>query len=142
MINFMMPLMERLRLKGSILVVAAGNDGIDLDTDRTRGLLTWFRGHTFQATVDGESREYVMDNIVVAASSDESGRLSRFSNYGRDIFIAPGENIRSCAAPPNEFDVGSGTSYAAAHVAGTLAKLMARYPSKTYSEIIECYRLN
>eukprot|EP00597_Dinobryon_sp_UTEXLB2267_P012708 CAMPEP_0170115130 /NCGR_PEP_ID=MMETSP0020_2-20130122/11235_1 /TAXON_ID=98059 /ORGANISM="Dinobryon sp., Strain UTEXLB2267" /LENGTH=61 /DNA_ID=CAMNT_0010342487 /DNA_START=1 /DNA_END=183 /DNA_ORIENTATION=+ len=61
----MTPLMKKLRLQGFILVVAAGNAGLDND----RGVNDLFVHFTNLKFVL-DNRTYVMDNIVQVAAVD------------------------------------------------------------------------
>jgi len=133
--DFLTPLMSRLRLKGSILVVATGNgDKNKVGTDIDRSV-----DNLFAPFVDVESGE---NNIVFVAAVDPAGQLASFSNYGRTkvMLAAPGVDIRSCSFPPNKFKVDSGTSFAAPQVAVTLAMMVARFPYETHTQIIDRLR--
>ena len=132
-ITFISPFMERLRLKGSILVLAAGNDAIDIDNN-SNDLFTHFINLPFVK----DNREYIMNNIVTVAAVNQFGQLSNFSNFGTKVMLAaPGENIYSCSLLPNEFKVDSGTSFAAPQVAATLAMMVNIFNGETYYRIIE-----
>ena len=70
----------------------------------------------------------VADAITVAASNDRDD-VTSFSNFGAcvDIF-APGEDIWSASSTGGNARLSlSGTSMAAPHVAGALARLLSRY---------------
>ena len=74
--------------------------------------------------------------IIPTASTSSIGTRSSFSNYGHHIVIAaPGENIPLTGN--NGYASGSGTSYAAPHVAGTIALMLSLNPDLTMPQIIE-----
>lgn len=79
-------------------------------------------------------------SIVVGASTPNDTRAG-FSNYGRCIdLFAPGVGIRSAFTSTLSCHGGSegvlsGTSQAAAHVAGVAARLWAEHPTSTSTEI-------
>jgi len=131
-ITFITPCMERLRLKGSILVMAAGNVSVDID-NTANDLFTHFINLPFAY----DNREYTMDNIVTVAAVNQYGQLSNFSNFGTKVMLAaPGERIYSCSFPPNQFRVYSGTSFAAPQVAATLAMMVDIFQDETHTQII------
>jgi hypothetical protein len=74
---------QAARAAGVPIVVAAGNDGIDLDAHPT-----------YPAA-------YGYDNIIVVAAHDHAGKLCSFSNYGNATvhLAAPGEFIPACGMP-------------------------------------------
>ncbi len=81
---------------------------------------------------------YDHPNIISVTSTDQNDGLSGFSNFGAtnvDI-AAPGSLILSCF-PGDTYQILSGTSMAAPHVAGTAALLKGIYPDMPYSEIKE-----
>src|SRR5581483_7872035 len=65
-----------------------------------------------------------MPNVVGTAATDKDGRLTSFSNTGDVAVAAPGVSIQTLA-PGNGYAVVSGTSAAAAIVAGEAALLAA-----------------
>ncbi|MCL2739891.1 MAG: S8 family serine peptidase [Oscillospiraceae bacterium] len=69
-----------------------------------------------------------MDEVICVGSIGENKRISSFSNWGSTLdFVAPGEGILT-RRPTNDY-VESGTSPAAAHVAGICALLKLNFPS-------------
>ena len=110
-----------LRDSNIIVVAACGNSSINIDLSPT-----------FPAGYD-------FDNIVSVASTTNNDTLSAFSNYGptRVHLAAPGDNIYSTWSPTDSFyQTGSGTSFAAPYVVGTLALMLTKYPAETYQQII------
>jgi len=143
-IAYITPVLMKLRAKGSILVVAAGNKRVD--TDIRPDLLSSFitRG---------------MDNIVaVAALNQDDLRLwecptvvrndgsviETGSNFGKEsvLLAAPGEKIVSSTTLHNKFGRMTGTSQAAPKVAAVLAMMANRFPTRSYSELIDRLRMS
>ena len=105
--------------EGVIYVVAAGNDGRDAST---------------------YSPAHVRDVITVGAYN-QAEEFASFSNYGPTVdILAPGENILSLSHLASETKnaeaiLASGTSYAAPHVTGAVARYLGIYPEATASEV-------
>jgi hypothetical protein len=76
---------------GVPIIVASGNDGIDLNLHPT-----------YPAS-------YPFDNIIVVAAHDHAGLMSKFSNFGRTAvhLAAPGEFITACTLPDPVYPWGS-----------------------------------
>lgn len=88
--------------EGAVLVAAVGNDGSSAPT--------------FPAGDRG---------VIGVSSTDQSDALSSSSNYGQAVFLgAPGAGIATTSAG-GDYGTISGTSAAAAHVAGAAALLKA-----------------
>ncbi len=69
-------------------------------------------------------------HVIAVGSSSQSDARSSFSNYGPELdLVAPGENIVStlctCAGFSGGYGSGGGTSFAAPHVAGVAALIIA-----------------
>jgi subtilisin family serine protease len=112
--------------KGVLRVHAAGNDAPNLETERNFPNRTYLTGGTAKNWIE------------VGASSWQGaeGLAAEYSNYGRtqvDLF-APGSDVKS-AAPGNEYEAHSGTSFAAPVVTGVAALIMSHYPSLTAADV-------
>ena len=100
-----------------LVITAAGNDGRDND-----------RFGFFPASSNAE-------NVITAAAINRYGQLSWFSNYGANTVHlgAPGSEILSTALSGHE--TFSGTSAAAAHVAGACVMQLLHNPELTAQEV-------
>jgi thermitase len=104
--------------KNVLLVVAAGNDGEDID----------------EAPVYPAS--YGDSNILAVAASTADDTLASFSNYGAESVdvAAPGDGILSTYLGGG-YKVLSGTSMAAPYAAGVAALLRKQEPDATYGDL-------
>lgn len=110
---------DTARSLGAVVVVAAGNSGVDAQ---------------FSTPANCSA-------AVTVAATDSNGLLAYFSNYGSLVDVAaPGVNIQSTinsgATVPvsdNVYANYSGTSMATPHVAGTLALMFSKDPTLTPS---------
>lgn len=126
----------RAQKAGVIVVVAAGNDGIDQDT---------IVNPAFPAAFD-------LDNLIVVGAHDPDDHFAGFSNYGaKSVHIsAPGVGIFSTMAGNRYGDQMAiyrdenggllqmgwdGTSMAAPIVAGAVALVWSYYPYENYHQI-------
>jgi hypothetical protein len=103
---------------GTLFVVAAGNDGADLDA------------------APQYPCAYDLPNILCVGASRHDDTVADFSNYGDlsvDVF-APGYGIYS-TQPGNAYEWSDGTSMASPHVAGEAALLLARNFALTAADI-------
>lgn len=107
---------------GAVVIVAAGNEGIDNDIQPS-----------YPAS-------YTLPNMVTVAATNKRNRLAAFSNYGTgsvDI-AAPGVDILSNVA--DRYESWSGTSMATPHVSGIAALLAAHRPDADPIEVADAIR--
>jgi subtilisin family serine protease len=127
----------RAQSAGVLVVVAAGNDGIDQDG---------VADPDFPAA-------YALDNLLVVAASDQNDEIATFSNFGaQSVHIAaPGVKILSTTtggtlyndvvaaytdANGNAHELDwDGTSMATPIVAGAAALVWSKYPDENYQQI-------
>lgn len=114
--------------KDVLIVNAAGNEGLDLDTK-----MVYPNDQTPQ-----NSTEIVNNVLTVGALNYEygSGLVATFSNFGKsnvDVF-APGTKIWS-TTPNNTYEYLQGTSMAAPAVAGVAAIIRSYYPKLTATQV-------
>jgi subtilisin family serine protease len=94
------------RRKGIVLVAAAGNAGPD--------------SAPLYPAAD--------PNVIAVSATDVDDRLLDVSNRGRQIALAaPGVDVL-LPAPGARYQIATGTSFAAAHVAGIAALMIAKNP--------------
>jgi len=116
--------------KGILFVTAAGNDGLNLDSDPIYPCA------------------YDLENLICVAASTDDDRLAAFSNYSSTLvhLAAPGEDVvgliptdlrpesetllanQESRAMSATFAVSSGTSFAAPHVTAVAALIFAGCP--------------
>ena len=103
---------------GMLFVVAAGNDGIDIDLEPD-----------YPASYD-------LDSVISVAATDRNGALASFSNVGVASvdLAAPGVSILS-TSPGNGYRLLQGTSMATPHVSGAAALIWARHPSASAAAV-------
>ncbi|WP_373496322.1 S8 family peptidase [Aquiflexum sp.] len=116
--------------KDVLFVLAAGNDGNDLDDPKNPN---YPNDHKY---IKGQ--EFVDNVITIGALISEFGEnmVAVFSNYGAqnvDIF-APGDKIYS-TMPENEYKFQGGTSMAAPMVSGLAALIRSHYPQLTANQV-------
>lgn len=104
--------------KGLLVVVAAGNDGRNINITPT-----------YPAS-------FKTPNMIVVAASRYSGKLAFFSNYGLNAvdIAAPGANILS-SVRGNSYEAWDGTSMATPQVVGVAALALSYKPELTVAEL-------
>jgi thermitase len=109
--------------KNTLLVVAAGNNGQNIDSDPI-----------YPAS-------FTQGNILTVAATTASGALASFSNYGKkNVDLgAPGSNIFSTYLG-STYKTLSGTSMAAPLVSAAAAMLRAKDSDLTYTQIKDALR--
>lgn len=111
-----------------LLVNAAGNEGLDLDTKRAYPNDQW----------PGHENEIADNVITVGALNYNYGEdlVAPFSNYGKtnvDVF-APGMQIWS-TVPLDKYKFLQGTSMASPEVAGIAAMIRSYFPKLTAAQV-------
>lgn len=117
-VNALKSTFENLNARGILVVVAAGNDGKDLD-----------QSADYPASFN-------MPNQITVAASTVLDYMSSWSNSSFNFvhIAAPGESIYS-TTPGNTYQSFQGTSMAAPFVSGAAALLMSAVPRATAYQI-------
>ena len=112
----------RARANGTIVVVAAGNESSNNDTDPT-----YPANYALTA-----------DNLVVVAATNQSDQLSSYSNYGAQsvTIAAPGDSILSTARGGG-YTFKSGTSLATPFISAAIALLRDEHPDWDHVRVID-----
>jgi subtilisin family serine protease len=124
----------------ALVVIAAGNYGSDND---------WYEDQSTARVPVRYAKDYPESTLTVMAT-DEFHTKAWFSNYGRETvdLAAPGVDIATTrraltdgpARTVRKFRRHTGTSPAAALVAGAAARLMSRYPKLEIAQVRDCLR--
>ncbi|GAB3645211.1 S8 family peptidase [Glycomyces tarimensis] len=102
---------------GVVIVAATGNERKQMDDERN----------------DPDKQVYYPANypkVIAVGATDINGALYAEENFGENMdLVAPGENLTVPSNGTDGYLSGqSGTSFAAPHVAGAVALLIAKYP--------------
>ena len=104
-------LVDYATAKGSLVVAASGNDGLNNDL-------------YLQSPAS-------LDGVLSVGASTAADRVSGFSNYGRNVDVyAPGEGILS-TYPNNQYRALSGTSFSSPLTSGIAGLIKAVHPDWT-----------
>ena len=119
----------RFQNNGGLLVASAGNQGDNEfgNTDITPQFPAGF----------GDARNFPqINNVISVGNLQPNGTRAPSSNFGQNSVhvFAPGTNIQT-TFPNNAYGSVNGTSFAAPHVAGAAALLMAAFPNEPVSQI-------
>ncbi|MBU3740968.1 MAG: T9SS type A sorting domain-containing protein [Candidatus Kapabacteria bacterium] len=102
--------------KGSLVVAASGNSGVDTDQ--------------FEFT------PACLDGVLSVGSTDNNDRVSSFSNYGwRMTTFAPGQSMLS-TFPNNQYRAADGTSFSSPVVSGICALVKSIHADWTPQQIM------
>jgi len=115
--NLVNAAIEYANNKGSVVVIAAGNSGSSQPDYPARNTDRWG---------------------IAAGSIDINGRMADTSNRAGstplDYVVAPGVDIYS-TTPDNNYEIETGTSMAAPHVAGVAALVLSTNPTLTPAQV-------
>ena len=126
--NFLDNKITEMNASNLVVVAAAGNDGVDVNSVSPAGVESII-------TVGAVNSSYLVGSFTNVPWTNPTGGY--FNNYGAalDLF-ALGVDV-SCAikTAPDAYDLVSGTSIAAGIAAGAAVQWAAKYPSKTSAEL-------
>ena len=126
--EFVLDALKYAASKDVLIINAAGNEGLDLDTK-----MVYPNDQTPQNSTE------IVDNVLTVGALNYdygSGLVAGFSNYGKsniDVF-APGTKIWS-TTPNNTYEFLQGTSMAAPAVAGVAAIIRSFYPKLSAAQV-------
>lgn len=114
--------------KGIVVVAAAGNDGVDVNTKSPAGVDNIITAGVY-------NRQFHITSYTNLPTGDSSA--TALNNYGNQVDIFALANDITVVNPntTNDYAVVSGTSLAAGIVAGTAAQIIQRSPSASSTEV-------
>lgn len=122
----LMQAVEKAWHHGIVVVAAAGNNGPGKNT----------------VTIPGQCKSIITVGSIDDYTKRGKGLKAGYSGRGptencvvKPEILAPGTEVRSCAARGNGYEIKSGTSMSAPVVSGALALLLQRYPHMTPVEV-------
>lgn len=116
------PVVEAIKRHPNVtFVVAAGNKKTDLSTRSPKNSLS----------------ANVLDNMIVVAAADESGKRASYSNYGAPhaTVATQGSNVLSAGDDKNPYVFMNGTSMATPAISNMVAKAKLLNPSLTPTDL-------
>lgn len=116
--------------KDVLIVIGAGNDGLDLDFN---GGINHYPNDRINNGPEISSNVLMVGALKPEFSKDLVASFSNFGQYDLDIF-APGVQIYS-STPSNTYEKLDGTSMAAPNATGVAALVRAYYPKLKASEV-------
>ncbi|MGG5172620.1 S8 family peptidase [Pseudarthrobacter sp. J1738] len=125
--------------KGVVSAAAAGNSGVDFNTNTTDSASPNDAPAPIQRTINAGCKDIPtqLPGVVTVSSITQAGQLSSFSNRGLghiDV-AAPGSRILSTTLN-GKYGLKSGTSMASPHVAGVLALMKSAHPELTPAQMV------
>jgi subtilisin family serine protease len=120
---------QQAQADGVLVVVAAGNDGRNIDLSGADPLHNTNADAVFPAALPEP-------NVIAVGASDAADSPASFSNTGAHAvsLFAPGVDIMS-TAPGSTYRLASGSSMSAALVSAAAALVWARDPALTYDQV-------
>ncbi len=119
--------MKYAESKDVLIVLAAGNDGKNVDVEPS-----------FPSDTEDKKTELVQNVVKVGALNYDYGKtvVADFSNFGTDNVdvFAPGVKIYA-TMPENQFKYQQGTSMASPNVAGVAALIRSHYPNLKANQV-------
>ena len=157
---------EYAKQKGSLVVVASGNEGLNLDNSQEIVDYINRKNPQLMAHGEGKSLPGSIPGVIQVGATGADGQRAEFSCYSSNTIYAPGGDIRKTGLRyPNmnlvphewimtfggrnnqDYSYGIGTSFAAPEVSGMLAHLIVqnqsyKQPEKTKDSLSKILQIN